>query len=110
MDLIEKGENSKPPGPPPRCAPGVTIVGQLPIKAGWEMLPLRSSILAEAILDQCQYLVLAVIAANSSPSHIVLPLRFRDLHLELLYQGMKKKIQFSLRISIKKLLTKLNRF
>ena len=110
MDFIEKGENSKPPGPPPRCAPGVTIVGQLPIKAGWEMLPLRSSILAEAILYQCQYLVLAVIAANSSPSHIVLPLRFRDLHLELLYQGMKKKIQFSLRISIKKLLTKLNRF
>ena len=108
MDFIEKGENSKPPGPPPRCAPGVTIVGQLPIKAGWEMLPLRSSILAEAILDQCQYLALAVIAANSSPSHIVLPLCFRDLNLELLYQGMKKK--FCLRISIKKLSAKLNRF
>ena len=49
MDFIEKGENSKPPGPPPRCAPGVTIVGQLPMKAGWEMPPLRSSILAKAI-------------------------------------------------------------
>ena len=95
MDFIEKGENSEPPGPPPRCAPGVTIVGQLPIKAGWEMLPLRSSILAEAILDQCQYLALVAIAANSSPSHIVLPLCFRDLHLELWHQGMKKNsIQF----------------
>ena len=73
MDFIEKGENSEPPGPPPRCAPGVTIVGQLPIKAGWEMLPLHSSILAKAVLDQYQYLALAAIAANSSLSHVFLP-------------------------------------
>ena len=50
----------------------------------------------ESVQYQHQYLALAATTTNSSPSHVVLPLYFQDLRLEILYQELKTK--FSLRI------------